>query len=445
LTRPRRLAFWLYVIGIVQMFVLLTPALVFMGPPPDERRIDATAATAVELLRAAGDRDEVVRGALRKLRKEQRLEVSVYGPDGRLIATNVEPALRAPTNPRDAANWASVHFDWLGAPSLLVARLPRVPHTGIAPPLLNFLCGFVVIAVGAFITGHWLVQPLHRLANAARAIGGGDLRARADAARNDEIGAVAAAFNEMAERVQGLLLAEKELLANVSHELRTPLARIRVALHLATEGDPEASRASLCEIAIDLEELEAMIDDILMATRVAMLGGPINAAAGFSLHLQDVEPAAVGERAVARFRLRHASRPLQVSIGERLPIVRADAVLLRRVLDNLLENAHKYSPNGDAPIALRLTADGKAVVYEVIDQGTGIAPEDLPKLFDPFFRSEAARLTTGIGLGLTLVKRVVDAHAGSIAVSSTVGRGTQVRVSLPCGDPQALTRVAELA
>ena len=101
----------------------------------------------------------------------------------------------------------------------------------------------------------------------AVSLGQGDLRVRSELERNDELGEVARAFDEMAERIQKLLQAEKELLANVAHELRTPLARIRVALEIAGEGDAETARVSLAEIAVDLAELEALINDVLTAAR----------------------------------------------------------------------------------------------------------------------------------------------------------------------------------
>jgi signal transduction histidine kinase len=118
-------------------------------------------------------------------------------------------------------------------------------------------------------------------------------------------------------------------------------------------------------------------------------------------------------------------------LGDALPEIHVDATLFRRVIDNLLDNAHKYSPDGGA-ITLELRADAGQVVFEVIDEGMGIADKDLPRVFEPFFRAERSRSrgTGGVGLGLTLAKRIIDAHGASIELSSQVGRGTRARIRL---------------
>jgi signal transduction histidine kinase len=296
------------------------------------------------------------------------------------------------------------------------------------------LGGLVIVGVGSFLTARWIVRPLETLSRAARALGSGDLRARTGLKRQDELGEVGRAFDDMAERVQTLLVAERELLANVSHELRTPLARIRVALDLAGEADVQGERTSLDEIHVDLTEIERLIDDIMTTARLDIEDGRAPPS-GFSLHLQRVAPEEICDRAAERFRTRHPRRPLTVAGGPdaSLPAVDADPVLFRRVLDNLLENADKYSSDLDRPILLRTSAGDGRVTFEVVDRGMGIPEEDLPRIFTPFFRSERSRSRDGggVGLGLTLVKRIVEAHEGCIDVTSSVGQGTTVRVSLP--------------
>jgi signal transduction histidine kinase len=231
----------------------------------------------------------------------------------------------------------------------------------------------------------------------------------------------------MADRIERLLVTEKELLANVAHELRTPLARIGVALDLAGEGDSEAARASLAEIAVDVSELETIVDDILTAMRFEVTG-----AARLPLRRSVVPAKQILDAAVDRMRSRHPKRPLVVAGADDLPGIDVDPVLFRRVLDNLLENAHKYSPDRAAPIEIRATARN-GVEFEVRDRGIGISAEDLPRVFTAFFRGDRSRSreTGGVGLGLTLAKRIVDAHDGAIDVASTIGEGTTVRVTVP--------------
>jgi two-component system OmpR family sensor kinase len=308
---------------------------------------------------------------------------------------------------------------------------PRHGPPGPWGPLLTFFAsGGLIVGVGAWLSWRWMAQPLADLSKVARALGSGDLKARARLIRSDELGELGRGFDEMAERIEGLVSTQKELLANVSHELRTPLARIRVALDIASEGDAVAARSSLEEIAVDLGELEVMIDDILTTTRMDLQSGA-HKNTGFSLRRSDIAPSSIVERASERFRSRYPDRNLSVEIGQALPTIYVDATLFRRVLDNLLDNAYKYSPDG-SDISIAVRRDGAAVLFEVVDRGMGISPSDLPRVFEPFFRAERSRSrgTGGVGLGLTLVKRIVEAHGGRVELSSDAGRGTRARVSV---------------
>jgi signal transduction histidine kinase len=291
-----------------------------------------------------------------------------------------------------------------------------------------------VVGVASWLTGRSLARPLARIVGAARAFGAGRLDARAGLPRSDEIGEVATAFDEMADRLTALLRAEKELLANVSHELRTPLARIRVALDLAAEGDTEP----LADIAEDLAELERLISDVLTAARLDLGDAAGPGSGGIPpLRQESVDVGELVERAAARFRVAHPERPLVVALAPELPAVDGDPVLLRRVLDNLLENAHKYSRGATDDVELRAARAPGEVRLEVRDRGIGIALEDLPHVFRPFFRADRSRTraTGGLGLGLALARRIVEAHHGTIALESELGKGTRAHVRLPAGAP----------
>jgi two-component system, OmpR family, sensor kinase len=314
---------------------------------------------------------------------------------------------------------------------VLVARGVHGEPPGLTGPLLVLFGGFAILVIGALITARWIVRPIERLSRTARALGSGDLHARSRLDRADEIGELGHRFDEMADRIAGLLLTEKELLANVAHELRTPLTRIGVALDLANEGDGEAARASLAEIAVDVSELETIVDDILTAMRFEIAPG--KGPAQLPLRRASVPAGEIVAAAADRLHARRSTRPLEVTVDDDLPAIHVDPVLFRRVFDNLLENAHKYTPDPDAPIALAARRDGGDVVFEVRDRGIGISPEDLPRIFTAFFRSERSRSreTGGVGLGLTLAKRIVEAHGGAIEATSTVNVGTTVRVTIP--------------
>jgi signal transduction histidine kinase len=269
---------------------------------------------------------------------------------------------------------------------------------------------------------------------AATRLGAGDLDARAALARNDELGEVGRAFDGMADRVVTLLRSEKALLAGVSHELRTPLARIRVALELAEEGDVATARASLADITVDLGELERLVDELITAARLE-LGQSVPGAP--TLRPAWVQASALVATAAERFLSIHPRHRLDAAASDSSGRLRADPGLIGRVLNNLLDNAAKYS----APSAgwVRLAVDGTAdeVIFTVEDHGAGIAPEDLPHVFTPFFRADPSRSrsTGGFGLGLSLARSIAEAHGGRLDLASELGAGTRAVLVLPRSGP----------
>ncbi|MGC4094822.1 MAG: HAMP domain-containing sensor histidine kinase [Polyangiaceae bacterium] len=483
-----RLVYRLYAIGVVQLLlVALTTFGIAYAIAKSPPRWDMQAIVS-QLTPLLSDPPALKR-ELEKLRKRHDLLLSVYDDDRHLLGTNVEPPLHPPRFappppppngvpgtpgplpdpsmlpplpalpnghfvappppppfggpagfggpfPKRTAlhlppphTYASITFQ--GKEGVVVARFEH-PRPSYWLPALTLTAGLFVVGAGALLTARWIAQPLQGLSRASVALGQGDLTARTGLSRSDEIGEVARAFDNMADRIQALRLAEKELLANVAHELRTPLSRIRVALEIAGEGDAHAVKSSLGEIAVDLGELEALVDDVLNATRFELADGKPNSP-GLAVRLQSVSPRDIAERAAERFRSQHGARPFSTRFSDDAPPIDADPVLLRRVLDNLLENADKYSPRASAPIELALTSSAKEVEFAVQDAGAGIAEADLPHVFDAFFRGERSRSrgTGGVGLGLTLAKRIVEAHGGTLAVTSTLGVGTRVTARVP--------------
>jgi signal transduction histidine kinase len=238
----------------------------------------------------------------------------------------------------------------------------------------------------------------------------------------------------MADRIERLRRAEKELLANVSHELRTPLARIRVVLELAIDGEPAAMRRYLSEIAEDVGEVEQLLEDIITAARLDLRGGGAHDPYP-RLRLTATQLVPEVEALVARFCDAHPERPVGLRVDVH-PVVSLDRVMFKHVVSNVLDNADHYSP-GELPIELAVIAEhaaaGRLAVVEVRDRGQGIDPSDVPHVFDPFFRADRSRTrsTGGAGLGLTLARRIVEAHGGTITLESQRGQGTTVRIALP--------------
>lgn len=317
-----------------------------------------------------------------------------------------------------------------GRAGYIAVKVPAWPPlTRVVPAAVGL--PLIIIAVSSLLLGRAMSAPMRHISATARAFGAGKLDARVALQRNDELGEVARAFDDMAERVGDLLRAERELMANISHELRTPLARIRVALDLAAEGDSEVARESLKDITADLEELERLIADVLTVARLDLSDASIVSSIP-ALRRQQVDVHDLVERAATRFRSRHPGRAFFVQNAAEHATVDGDPVLLRRVLDNLLENANKYSNRPEDGVELRADVpDG--VRIRVVDHGVGIAPDDLKRVFRPFFRADRSRnrATGGLGLGLVLVRRIVEAHGGKVHLESVVGQGTIAVVHLP--------------
>jgi signal transduction histidine kinase len=352
---------------------------------------------------------------------------------------------RVVAHPRPASAMAPVRDPASGAvvATVQVSAQRRFGPPALVRPLLFVSVVLAVVALATRPLARRLSRPLERLTAAARQLGNGDLGARAPApagrvrwwgrghAPADEIAELTRAFNEMAERVEGLVRGQKELLANVSHELRSPLARLRMALALLPRDG--ATEARIAEAERDMAELDRLIDDVLATARLEATGLPTR------LSEVDVGAMLAGLAERARHDPVVAGRAVAVKDGTRMTLV-ADEALLRRALWNLVENAAKY---GVPPITLAAAREGDGVALSVTDQGPGIAPAARERVLDPFHRLDAARTPGGaapggVGLGLTFARRVAEVHGGAITVgAATTGdreQGCRVTIWLPVGD-----------
>ncbi len=291
---------------------------------------------------------------------------------------------------------------------------------------------FGVIAVAGLAFSRGLVRPLTALVETAGKLGRGDLTARADAARGDEFGDLARAFNQMAERLEAAVRAEREMLGNVSHELRTPLSRVRFVLEWARE-DPERAQPLLADVERDLVEINDIIDSVLDSLRFDV-GATSLGATGFRPIKSRHALAPLARQSVATAAAAHPTRTLRFDERHAGAEVLVDARLLRRVLSNVIENALRYSDEV-VDVAIDASADG-AVLVSVRDRGIGLSDADQQELFRPFFRADRSRSrsTGGVGLGLVIVKRIVEAHDGRVSITSTLGVGTEVVITLPVAE-----------
>jgi signal transduction histidine kinase len=223
----------------------------------------------------------------------------------------------------------------------------------------------------------------------------------------------------------------RNFIQNISHELLTPLAAI--AGHVAnikecSIEEVESWRRSQGIIEREVRRLTGLTSNLLLLSRLE---------SGIPLRLEPTNIGMVVEEAVAGLLRVAQAKAIELSIQSppRLPRIRADRHRIKQVFINLLDNAVKYCPEG-SEIQVRLETDGESIIVEVADNGPGIPQQDLPHVFEKMYRveKERTRAVEGSGLGLSIVKRIVELHGGQIAVESTVGKGTTFRVRLPLGE-----------
>lgn len=303
--------------------------------------------------------------------------------------------------------------------------------------------GFVLVIAGTTLAALLVFRPLRKRMNeleqAARRIGEGDADARAPQRGNDEWAGLARTFNGMAEDLQArakqIQVGERMrrvLLADVSHELRTPLTTMRGYLETLTASPltPETTRRHVEVVREEARRLERIVGDLLDLAKLE--------AAADVLDVQDIPLEGLFGRVVARSELEAARRGTELStfISTGAEIVVGDPLRIEQALQNLTANALRHTPAGGR---IDLTAEPSAagVNISVRDTGVGIPDEHIPFVFDRFYKVDASRSlsSTGSGLGLSIVKAIVERHGGSVSVQSAVGHGTKFTIHLPDADP----------
>jgi signal transduction histidine kinase len=268
----------------------------------------------------------------------------------------------------------------------------------------------------------WLVSPIRNLTATVERFGRGDLSARFLTRRRDEIGYLARAFNETAERLQALLTSERRLLADISHELRSPLARLKFAVRLARSSSDQGH--ALDRIERDVDRITSMVSELVEITRAE--GDP----EARKFEILDLEQVVNDVLSEERPDAEERECSLQVS-GQLKRSLWGDPELLRRAVANVLQNAIRYSPSPSA-VEVKLTETADTSMVEIRDHGPGVPQELLSQIFKPFFRAEESRDANsgGIGLGLSIAMRAVQVHQGAITAENA-NPGLKVRIMLP--------------
>lgn len=326
---------------------------------------------------------------------------------------------------------------------LQVARSLRAVEAALVRLRLALLLGGGLVLLLAGTAGWFLARqamtPIERITRAAEAVGEAkDLSRRVThEGPADEVGRLAATFNAMLARLEDAhrevaeaYESQRRFVADASHELRTPLTVIRGNvdyLRKVGEGEPERRAEALADVAGEVERMSRLVGDLLVLAR---------ADAGLRLEKREVALGPLVAEAVRHGRRLAGDRVAVEAEGVKQvegvegPVVLADPDHLHRLLMILVDNAVKFSPDGCRVTLSARRGDG-TVEVAVTDEGPGIPPEDLPHIFERFYRSDRARTRAGTGLGLAIAKWIAEEHGGSLAAESAPGRGTTFTVSLP--------------
>ena len=283
---------------------------------------------------------------------------------------------------------------------------------------LGLVAMLLMIGLAVYVTA-----PLRRMSRSMDRIAAGDLEHRVPVRGNDEGAAMGRSFNAMAERVRGMIVGQKELMAGVSHELRSPLTRMKVSLELLREGKGAAER--IADLEADVDALDAQVEELLLASRIDLGSVPL------ALELLDLAEVAqeawrrVAEQAGAQ------GTTLQIRCPDDARQLLADRSLVVRLLGNLFENSVRYAGPGTVTVSSERRADRLHIT--VTDEAPGVEEADLERLFEPFFRADRSRSrkTGAGGLGLMIVRRAVEAHGGSVQARRADPRGLAVVFDLP--------------
>ena len=287
--------------------------------------------------------------------------------------------------------------------------------------LLVALGGVALAAALGLVVARTALAPVRRLTEATEEVTETrDLSRRMDDEGSDEVGRLAASFNTMLASLEDSALAQRRFVADASHELRTPLTSLRTNIEVLARADdmPRREREHLlADVVEQLAEMSALVAELVALDRAEeTANGP-----------EDVRLDLVAGEAIERVRRQRAGITFAPDLEE--SVVRGVPASIERAIGNLLDNAAKWSPpEGEVEVAVH---GGEVTVR---DRGPGIAESDLPYVFDRFYRAPSARGMPGSGLGLAIVRRVAEAHGGSVAAERAAGGGTRVRLSFPGPD-----------
>lgn len=277
---------------------------------------------------------------------------------------------------------------------------------------------FLVFSVAVVVLVlRWLFAPMHKFMRGINALADGNLDFRFEHTGRGEFARLAEAFNKMSGQVEEMVHSKTQLLLDVSHELRSPLTRIKIALEMIPDTPKKQS------VMQDIAEMEMMLSELLETESLKTGNG--------SLSLKQLDLVSAINELIARYESRKPGIEL-VKSPQRLDVY-VDEKRLRRAMQNVVENALKYSQHAGKPVQMSISGDDEHAVIAVKDFGDGISEEEQHRIFEPFYRVDKSRnrKSGGYGLGLSLCREIMRAHRGDIVLTSKPGEGTEIELVFP--------------
>jgi signal transduction histidine kinase len=412
----RRLYLQIYLtfLGILLLFGVLVGLTSLLIPIHPEDHLNGLGILLSEHLPGQDRPVDELQAAVTRLGQLLPINLTVRSPDGALLAA-VGPPLPAPSAEQRARGWMPAR----GAGPTLVLSLPdgRLVVARWRPPhrLFGLLGALgllaIAIALGAYPVVRRITRRLERLQTRVEALGAGDLTTRVKVEGRDEVAKLASSFNRAADRIERLVNAQRTMFAGASHELRSPLARMRMAIELL----PSAGRPELqAKLAQDIAELDALIDELLLASRLDTLEQ--------LEHTEEVDLLALLAEEGARSAADVSGTPV---------CIQGDPRMLRRLMRNLFENARRYAAGAPLEATVEPMPPSGARLC-IADRGPGVPDEERERIFAPFYRPFGMRERGdgGVGLGLALVRQIARHHGGEVRCMPRDGGGTCFEVTL---------------
>ncbi len=380
------------------------------------------------LIQQIGNPPDIERA--RAISERLPLDIHIQGPRLNWSSTGVPPERIRPerSHRQRLPNGQMVQMVRAGEELRLRTRIgpyrltlvPRGMQAGEWTPLFRIatIATVLIIIAFAYYAIRRLFRPLQEIRAGVNRIGAGELTHRIPVDRQDELGELASHINTMADEIEQMLEAKRQLLLAISHELRSPLTRARVHLELLAPSD---SRRALER---DLQEMERLLNELLEAERLNSRHSPLN--------LSACDPAALIQEVIMDYFPHGHIRTALQQPGVFIPL---DPVRIKLLVKNLLENALRHTPAEAEPPEISSRIDARHWRLQVCDHGHGISATHLQHITEPFYRADSARQreTGGYGLGLYLCRVIAAAHGGQLHVESRAGAGTRIDVVLPLG------------